>query len=206
MKSTTLFHTSQSLQCGPVVYLWIRLHLWLSLGKSCETKEMTWNSILWPRLKSALVTRLLFTWLGLSFSPQRDTQNQRRLQNKSILSPFNSIKQILHSTLQDYTLLHVRQSIISHAEVLKLDQPSQHLGWPWMVRMWATVDTRPTNCISFRVKGFSLLLRQDEMTVDSTEVNSYDNNSTSPLSQRNTADLKSPHTKINKDKSWQNLF
>lgn len=39
---------SFSLPCQAVVYLGIELHLRFSLGESCETKEMTWNSILRP--------------------------------------------------------------------------------------------------------------------------------------------------------------
>lgn len=39
---------------------------WLSLGESCETKEMTWNSILWPlsgKKKKRVCAEAALTWL-----------------------------------------------------------------------------------------------------------------------------------------------
>lgn len=73
----TLFHTFQPLLYEALVYLWIWLHLWWSLGESCETKEMTWNSILWPLSEMCAWVKAATTWLGLSFflSPQKDMQN-----------------------------------------------------------------------------------------------------------------------------------
>lgn len=62
-----LFHTSPALLCGAVVYLWLGLHLWLCLSESYETKEMTWNSILWPLCERYACDEAVLTWLFLSY-------------------------------------------------------------------------------------------------------------------------------------------
>lgn len=63
-----LFHTSPSFPGGAVVYPQLRLHLRLCLVDSCETKEMAWNSILWPLCERRSCDEAAITWLSFFLS------------------------------------------------------------------------------------------------------------------------------------------
>lgn len=148
MYRTTPFHTSP-LCCAEDLFT---SRSGYTCGESCETKEMTWNSMLWHRCERGCSHDLFLS--SPSFLSLFSVVSDRLFPGNKIKCKY--LQQLMHfSQKSSYQYsrvhrLHIVHGIMFQLAFLKLGLPLRCITRPWKVGIWARAYTKGTEHISFR--------------------------------------------------------